>query len=199
MKIYDNNSLHSSWNENVSKLCRQHVFCVQWPLFQISCLLWAHVEIYGRAWQAMGDNIIQEGMRFASWITKATDTCLECIKLIAFPQQQWLSEHTSLFLYSYIAGLVNLASRCWWLVNFGAGLFTLGKIAPNDDRTGGWVVEAIWQTEERKFSYSYWKSNHEFLVDHLVLHSLLLRSVLSMLLNTFIGSRFFSPTNAPFY
>ena len=37
------------------------------------------------------DNIIQR-MRFACWITKATDTHSEYVILTAFPRQQWLYE-----------------------------------------------------------------------------------------------------------
>jgi hypothetical protein len=53
------------------------------------------VEKYGRARQATGDNIIRR-MRFAYWITKATDTHSEYVIIIAFTQQQWLSERASL-------------------------------------------------------------------------------------------------------
>jgi hypothetical protein len=41
------------------------------------------VEKYGRARQATDDNIIRR-MRFACWITKATDTHSEYVILIAF-------------------------------------------------------------------------------------------------------------------
>jgi hypothetical protein len=34
-------------------------------------------------------------MRFACWITKATDTHSEYVILIAFPRQQWLRERAS--------------------------------------------------------------------------------------------------------
>jgi len=37
-------------------------------------------------------------VRFASSITKATDTYVECVTLIAFPRQQWLR-------YTYIVYL----------------------------------------------------------------------------------------------
>ena len=41
-------------------------------------------------------------MRFACWVTKATDTHSEYIILIAFPLQQWLRERASiLHLYVY--------------------------------------------------------------------------------------------------
>ena len=45
------------------------------------------------------DNIIQR-MRFACWITKATDTHSEYVILIAFPRQQWLRERSSMLRYS---------------------------------------------------------------------------------------------------
>jgi hypothetical protein len=35
-------------------------------------------------------------MRLARWLTEATDTHSECIILIAFPRQQWLSERASM-------------------------------------------------------------------------------------------------------
>jgi hypothetical protein len=63
------------------------------------------VEKYGRARQATDDNIIQR-MRFACWITKATDTHSEYLILIAFPQRKWLRERASLLRYTYTACLV---------------------------------------------------------------------------------------------
>jgi len=43
-----------------------------------SCRLWDNVEKYGRAGQATDDNTIRR-MRFAGWVTKATDTHSECV------------------------------------------------------------------------------------------------------------------------
>jgi hypothetical protein len=60
---------------------------------------------YGRAGQATDDDIIQR-MRFACWITKATDTRSEYVIGIAFPQQQWLRERVSVLSYTFIACLV---------------------------------------------------------------------------------------------
>jgi hypothetical protein len=57
---------------------------------------------HGRARQAIDDNIIRR-MRFACWITKATNTHSEYVILIAFPPQQRLREHTSMLRYTYIA------------------------------------------------------------------------------------------------
>jgi hypothetical protein len=56
-----------------------------------SCRLCDNVEKYGTARQATNNNIIRR-MRFACWITKATDTHSEYVILIAFPRQQWLRE-----------------------------------------------------------------------------------------------------------
>jgi hypothetical protein len=50
-------------------------------------------EKYGRARLATDNNIIRR-MRFACWITKATDTHSEYVILIAFPRQQWLRERS---------------------------------------------------------------------------------------------------------
>jgi hypothetical protein len=42
-------------------------------------------------------------MRFACWITKATDTHSEYVIVVAFPRQQWLRERASVLRYTYIA------------------------------------------------------------------------------------------------
>jgi hypothetical protein len=57
------------------------------------------VEIHSRARQATDDNILRR-MRFACWITKATNTNSENIKSIAFPVQEWLGEGASVLRYS---------------------------------------------------------------------------------------------------
>jgi len=50
-------------------------------------------------------------VRFACWMTKATDTHSQCVILIAFPLQQWLRERASMLRYSpmYFACLVRLS------------------------------------------------------------------------------------------
>jgi hypothetical protein len=58
------------------------------------------VEKYGTARQATDDNKIRR-MRFACWITKATDTHSEYVILTAFPWQQWLLERASMLRYTY--------------------------------------------------------------------------------------------------
>jgi hypothetical protein len=62
------------------------------------------VEKYGTAGQATDGSIIRR-MRFAWWVTKATDTHSEYVILIAFPRQQWLRERASMLGYTYIACL----------------------------------------------------------------------------------------------
>jgi hypothetical protein len=62
------------------------------------------VEKYCRAKQATDNNIIL-CMRFARWVTKATDYVI----LIAFPRQQWLHERASV-LRLYVHYL-----SCWLL------------------------------------------------------------------------------------
>ena len=47
-------------------------------------------------------------MRFACWITKATDTHLKFVIFIAFLRQQWLRERTSVLRITYIISLIFL-------------------------------------------------------------------------------------------
>jgi hypothetical protein len=49
---------------------------------------------------------ITRRMRFACWITKATDTHSKHIIFIAFPRQQWLRDRASVLRCAYIAYLV---------------------------------------------------------------------------------------------
>jgi hypothetical protein len=58
----------------------------------------------GTAGEATDDKRIQR-MRLALWITKATDTHSEYIILIAFQQQQWFRESTSVLRHTFIACL----------------------------------------------------------------------------------------------
>jgi hypothetical protein len=59
----------------------------------------------GRARQATDDNIIRR-MRFACWITKATDTHSEYVIILAFARQKWLRERAQYYVYKYIAFVV---------------------------------------------------------------------------------------------
>jgi hypothetical protein len=65
------------------------------------------VEKYGTARQATDDNIIRR-MRFACWITKATDTHTQYEILISFPQQKQLNERASILLASRVKISVEL-------------------------------------------------------------------------------------------
>jgi len=47
-------------------------------------------------------------MRIARWISKATHTSSEYVKLIGFPLQQWLHERASMLRYIYIVCLLEL-------------------------------------------------------------------------------------------
>jgi hypothetical protein len=123
--VYDNISLNSSQNEICFRqnLCRKwkYIFC--WITFsRKSCRLWDNVEKYGTAGQATDGNIIRR-MRFACWITRATDTHSECVILIAFRRQQWLRERASVLRYTYIASLVY-----WWRVSWLKNKFLPHKI-----------------------------------------------------------------------
>jgi hypothetical protein len=61
---------------------KTHILC-SITFFQKSYRLWDNAEKYGEARKATDDNIIRR-MRFACWITKATDTHSEYVILIAF-------------------------------------------------------------------------------------------------------------------
>ena len=63
------------------------------------------MEKYGRAGQDTDDNIIWR-MRFACWMTEATDTHSEYVILLAFPRQHWLRERASVLRCMYVACLV---------------------------------------------------------------------------------------------
>jgi hypothetical protein len=91
---------------NVVEKIRTHILCLI-TFFRKSCRLRDNVEKYGTARQATDDNIIRR-MRFACWVTKATDTHPEYAILISFPRQQRLRERASVLRYTYIANLVHM-------------------------------------------------------------------------------------------
>jgi uncharacterized protein (UPF0305 family) len=88
---------------------KTRILCLA-TFFRKSYRLWDNVEKYGTARQATDDNIIRR-MRFACWITKATDTHSEYVILIAFPWQQWLRERASVLRYTHIPCLVKISKR----------------------------------------------------------------------------------------
>ena len=70
------------------------------------------MEKYGTARQVAGDNIIRH-TRFAWWTTKATDTHIEYVILIALPRQVWLCERAS---------MLRLYVLCLVIINVGIGM-----------------------------------------------------------------------------
>jgi hypothetical protein len=60
------------------------------------------VEKYGTARQATDGNTIRR-MRFACWITKATDTHSEYLALIAIRWRQRLRERATMLRYTFTA------------------------------------------------------------------------------------------------
>ena len=81
-------------------------------LFRKSRRLWDNFEKCDRARQATDDTLRR--MRFACWITKATDTHSDYVILIAFLWQQWLRERASMLRYTYIARLAYYSYRYPW-------------------------------------------------------------------------------------
>jgi len=82
---------------------KTHILCSV-TFSRKSCRLWDNVERCCRPGQATDDNI-KRRMRFACWITKATDTHSEYIILIAFLRQEWLRECASMLCHTYSAWL----------------------------------------------------------------------------------------------
>ena len=62
------------------------------------------MERYCKVGQATDENIIRR-MRFARWMPEATDTHSEYVIVIAFAQQSWLRESTSMLRSMYIVYL----------------------------------------------------------------------------------------------
>ena len=88
----------------------QNTYFVFTNYFRKSCHLWENVEKCGRGGRATDYNIIWR-MRFARWIPKATDILSENVRVIAFPQQQWLNERAWILRYTYIASVVEIYIR----------------------------------------------------------------------------------------
>jgi hypothetical protein len=102
--------------------------------FLKSCLLRYKVEKYSSPRHATDGNIIRR-MRFACWITKATDTHSECVILIAFPRQQWLRERVSVLRYTYTDSCFEFTTRSpsyddstHWRTSTGRLLTNLGSV-----------------------------------------------------------------------
>jgi hypothetical protein len=137
--IYNNTSLNSSMSEKFFRQnCRQNQhahFLFSNFFFWKSCRLWDNVEKCGQASHTTDDNIIRR-MRFASWITNATNTRSEYVILIAFPRQPWLRERASLLRYTYISYLVSFPAYLYWLAAGHYSFYTipLGNLAGRADK-----------------------------------------------------------------
>ena len=68
------------------------------------------MEKYFTPGHDIDDSIIRR-MRFACWITKATNTHSEYVTLIAFPRQQWLRQRASMLPYSTLPLLLTYYIR----------------------------------------------------------------------------------------
>jgi hypothetical protein len=82
---------------------------------RISCHLWDNVEKYDRAILATNDNIIRP-MRFAFWMTTATDTILNCFSTAAVVTRTRLSvtvyvQCLSYYCWSLTIDYLNLERR----------------------------------------------------------------------------------------
>jgi hypothetical protein len=72
--------------------------------FSENLAIYENVKKYGTAAQATDDTILQR-MRFACWMTKATNIHSEYVILIAFPWQKRLCEQASMICYKCMACL----------------------------------------------------------------------------------------------
>jgi len=94
------------------------------------------MEKYYRARQVTEDNMLWN-THIRCWITKASDTHSEYVILVAFPPQQWLHGHNSMFRYTY--------SACPVLMN---------RLCQNTvcTRTAGWKF--AWNSTKSKKTFS---------------------------------------------
>jgi hypothetical protein len=69
--------------------------------FHKSCRFLGNVEKFCRAGD-VSDGSITVPMRFAYWVTMATETHSECVIFLAFPRQESLRERASMLLYTYV-------------------------------------------------------------------------------------------------
>jgi hypothetical protein len=82
-----------------------HVYCFFFFFFRKSGVCEITWKRYGRAREATDDNLIGR-MRIVRLITTATNTHLKYVILIIFPRQQWLSERSSMLVYSTLSCLM---------------------------------------------------------------------------------------------
>jgi hypothetical protein len=121
---WDLRNMKSSWTSPISSVfiewemfhtkfvekIKTYILC-SITFFRNSCRLWDNVEKYGTARQVTDDNIIWS-MRFACWVTKATDTHSVYVILTAFPRQKWLCERVSMLRFTYMPVLFLCSLLC---------------------------------------------------------------------------------------
>ena len=114
-------------------------------------------------------------MRFARWISKATNAHSEYVTLIAFSLQQWLRERASILRYTYIAWLFtfpvifflfsNQQSEYWVLYELMCWLSLVVRFPPAR-RSLSWIQLTVdWCMAPRKWGFDL-KSNSTNYPDH---------------------------------
>ena len=93
---------HQHWNITHKLQLRPPIPIRRLTVGYTSCRSWDHKEQCCRTGQAI-DGSITRRMRFACWITKATDTHSEHVILTALPLQKWLHERAFMLRYTYVA------------------------------------------------------------------------------------------------
>jgi hypothetical protein len=125
---------------------KTHILC-SITFFRKSCRLWDNVEKRGTARQATDDNIIRR-MRFACWITKATDTHSDYVIFIASPRQQWLRERASVLR---IRTLPVLLKTCSYFVGIWAVMKSLPQFHFHEDFNIGHFEDSNSKTDFQSF------------------------------------------------
>ena len=113
--LYENVSLNSSlewWGFETKVVEKRHTFLCSLKFFPYIVPFMRKFGKYGRARQVT-DAYKTERVRFACWMTKATDTHSEYVIFIVVARQQWLRERYSAWRYTYFACLVTLI---WWFL-----------------------------------------------------------------------------------
>jgi len=96
-------------------------------------------------------------MRTAYWIPKVKNTHSHCLIFVAFPLQQWLHEHTSMLLSTYIAYLVE-TDRNRFLARAGIVCFLTSVPVFPGQKLGSDLTTTLLtqQVCERYVHYQFW-------------------------------------------
>jgi hypothetical protein len=100
--------MRSASDKLVEKI-KTHISC-SITFYENGALCEAMWKKQGTARQATDHNIIWR-MRFACWITEATDTHSSFLIHVAFPQPKWLRERATMLRYTYRACFVRSAIK----------------------------------------------------------------------------------------